>query len=156
LANVRFLDPVPKTEMPDLLAAADLGLHVLADVELFRTAVSPNKVFDYMAAGLPVLTNCPGVVTDLVREAGAGAAVCPQGLADGLARMAQAGPELTVWGHKGQAWIAAHQSRRAMAARLEQVLNGLVATPGGRGELHGASRPRTAGRRAMRRGATRD
>ena len=65
LTNVRFLAPVPKTEVVDLLAAADIGLHVLDDVPLFQTAVSPNKLFDYMAAGLPVLTNCPGLVAEL-------------------------------------------------------------------------------------------
>ena len=59
----------------DLLHAADVGLHVLADVELFRDGVSPNKIFDYMAAGLPVLTNCPGVVADLVADSSCGRAV---------------------------------------------------------------------------------
>ena len=42
LTNVRFFDPVAKDEIPDLLHAADLGLHVLADVELFRARNQPE------------------------------------------------------------------------------------------------------------------
>lgn len=123
LDNVRFLDPVPKTEIPDLLAAADLGLHVLADVELFRTAVSPNKVFDYMAAGLPVLTNCPGLVSDLITDVDCGASVEPIELATGLRTMQRLREiELEIAGAKGQDWITAHQSRAAMAARVKTVL----------------------------------
>src|SRR3546814_2890784 len=71
------MDPVGKSEIPDLLHAADIGLHVLADVELFRTAVSPNKVFDYMAASLVTVTNCPGLVSDLVQRSGGGLGVGP-------------------------------------------------------------------------------
>ena len=59
LANVRFLRAILKSEMPELLAAADVGLHTLADVPLFRFGVSPNKLFDYMAAGLPVVQTAP-------------------------------------------------------------------------------------------------
>lgn len=123
LTNVRFLDPIPKSEVPDLLAAADIGVHVLADVPLFRSAVSPNKVFDYMAAGLPTLTNCPGLVSDLVREAGAGVAVEPTGLAAGLRSLGALAPgERDAMGAAGQTWIGKHQSRRAMAGRLSAAL----------------------------------
>ena len=111
---------MPKEEIPDLLHAADLGLHVLADVELFRDGVSPNKVFDYMAAGLPVLTNCPGLVSDLVEEAAAGWWVEPRALESGFkeASMDQGGSA----GENGRTWIEAHQSRTAMALRLAAVL----------------------------------
>src|SRR5262249_31153634 len=41
LTNVRFLDPVPKNEVPYLLAAADVGVHCLADVSVFSYGISP-------------------------------------------------------------------------------------------------------------------
>jgi glycosyltransferase involved in cell wall biosynthesis len=121
LSNVRFLDPMPKSEIPDLLCAADLGLHVLADVELFRQGVSPNKVFDYMAAGLPVLTNCPGLVSELVEASGCGATVAPAALAEGLTSLYFR--NLEPQGRAGQEWISAHQSRAAMADRLSNLLS---------------------------------
>lgn len=124
LGNVRFLDPVPKSEIPDLLAAADLGLHVLADVELFRSAVSPNKLFDYMAASLPVLTNCGGLIHALVDESGCGIGVEPTMLASGLAEMSgKSTVELASSGTAGRIWIEGNQSRTAMASRLTDLLD---------------------------------
>ncbi|MFI2711449.1 glycosyltransferase family 4 protein [Micromonospora sp. NPDC018662] len=130
LGNVRFLDPVPKTEMADILHAADVGVHVLADVELFRAGVSPNKVFDCMAAGLPIVTNSPGVVGDLVTGVGAGHTVAPGDLAHGLSQMSQASSEeLTKMGTAGQQWIRENQSRTAMAQILGRLLDSLVEAP---------------------------
>jgi glycosyltransferase involved in cell wall biosynthesis len=123
LRNVRFLAPIPKSEIPDLLAAADVGLHVLADVDLFRTSVSPNKVFDYMAAGLFVVTNCPGAVTELVETSGAGIGVGPTDLVEGLRFACKLDTaELTAAGDHGRAWLEREQSRTAMATRLEGIL----------------------------------
>lgn len=127
ITNVRFMEPVPKTEVPDLLCAADLGLHVLADVELFRTAVSPNKLFDYMASGLPTLTNSPGLVGDWVEQARCGWAVQPTALAEGLRTFVETG-ELAraAMGRSGQEWLRAHQSRSAMADRLSHLFSGVT------------------------------
>lgn len=128
LRNVRFLDPVPKSEIPRLLRAADVGVHCLADVPLFRYGVSPNKVFDYMAAGRPVLTNTPGDVTALVGKANCGVAVPPDGLAEGLALMASASDEQRIcWGGNGRRYMSENQSRRAMVAKLVELLDELVA-----------------------------
>jgi glycosyltransferase involved in cell wall biosynthesis len=127
LTNVRFLDPVPKAEMPRLLQAADVGVHCLADVPLFHYGVSPNKLFDYMAAGKPVITNTPGDVAALVTDSGGGIAVSPSGLADGISRMADAGAEvLSQWGCNGRRHIWENQSRQVMAKRLNAMLDMLV------------------------------
>ena len=60
LDNVLFLDPVPKTKLTRLMAGADLGLQVLRNIPAFYFGTSPNKFFDYISAGLPVLNNYPG------------------------------------------------------------------------------------------------
>ncbi|WP_410812008.1 glycosyltransferase family 4 protein [Micromonospora sp. 067-2] len=131
VANVRFLDPVPKTEIPDLLHAADVGVHVLADVDMFRSGVSPNKVFDYMAAGLPIVTNSPGTVGDLVLGADSGYVTLPGHLAHGLGQTVQASPdELAKMGAAGRRWIRDNQSRTAMAHALGCLLAPLVDDPG--------------------------
>ena len=66
LNNIIFLDPVPKDELVGLMASADVGLQVLANIESFYYGTSPNKFFDYLASGLPVITNYPGWVADLI------------------------------------------------------------------------------------------
>ena len=124
LTNVRFMGPVSKSRMPELLAAVDVGLHVLADVPLFRYGVSPNKLYDYMAAGLPVITNTEGEVGELVRQAHAGLAVAPDGIGPAVVQMASATPDqLEKWGRSASEYVRAYASRTAMARRLEAVLD---------------------------------
>ena len=55
LDNCKFYAPMPKTELNKLVASADVGLMVLANVPAFYYGTSPNKFFDYISSGLPVL-----------------------------------------------------------------------------------------------------
>ncbi|UVO52852.1 glycosyltransferase family 4 protein [Sphingomonas sp. SUN039] len=75
---VRFAEPMPKRALPGLMKCSDIGMQILADVPAFYEGTSPNKFFDYLAAGLPILTNYPGWVADLVSQSGAGIAVKPR------------------------------------------------------------------------------
>lgn len=68
LPNLRFADPVPKGEIPDLLCAADAAVITLKEAKAFYNAVSPNKLFDYLAAGKPVLCSIPGDMARMVEE----------------------------------------------------------------------------------------
>lgn len=77
LHNVIFHDPIPKQKIPALLAGADLGLQCLTNVPAFYFGTSPNKFFDYIAAGLPVLNNYPGWLAELITESDCGFAVPP-------------------------------------------------------------------------------
>lgn len=78
LDNVIFHDPVSKRSLAGLLAVSDLGMQILANVPAFYYGTSPNKFFDYIAAGLPVLNNYPGWLADLIRESDCGFAVPPE------------------------------------------------------------------------------
>lgn len=87
---VIFHDPVPKVRLAGLMASADAGLQILANVPAFYYGTSPNKFFDYLAAGLPVLTNYPGWVADLIEKHECGLIVPPEDakiFADGLMRL---------------------------------------------------------------------
>lgn len=127
IGNVRFLDPVPKDDIPRLLKAADAGLHILADVPLFRYGVSPNKVVDYMAAGIPAITNSPGVVGELVDTAGAGVSVGPSDLAAGIEEVLTASAaQREEWGASGRRYIESHLSPEVLAAELESLLDGIA------------------------------
>ncbi|MGE0442306.1 MAG: glycosyltransferase family 4 protein [Gemmatimonadales bacterium] len=133
LGNVRFRAPVPKEQVPAILAAADVGLMVLRDAPLFSFGVSPNKLFDYLGAGLTVVTNVPGEVADIVTEARAGEVAAP-GSADALAaameRMADLSPEeRTRRGEAGRRWVTERHSREFVAGELDRALG---AVAGGR------------------------
>lgn len=77
LTNVIFHDPVNKRRLAGLLAGADMGMQVLANVPAFYFGTSPNKFFDYISAGLPVIKNYPGWLAELIDERGCGFAVPP-------------------------------------------------------------------------------
>lgn len=77
LDNVIFHPPVSKQKLTGLLLSADLGLQVLQNIPAFYYGTSPNKFFDYLASGLPTLTNYPGWVAELIEEYDCGYHVPP-------------------------------------------------------------------------------
>lgn len=92
LTNVIFQGSVPKHKLARLLASADVGLQVLANVPAFYYGTSPNKFFDYLASGLPVICNYPGWVSDLVVSEQCGITVPaedPVSFAEALEEMAE-------------------------------------------------------------------
>jgi glycosyltransferase involved in cell wall biosynthesis len=76
-SRIIFLDSVPKEKLIGLMKCCDVGLQILANVPAFYYGTSPNKFFDYLSAGLPVLTNYPGWVAELVIENNCGFACEP-------------------------------------------------------------------------------
>ncbi|SDB36810.1 glycosyltransferase family 4 protein [Bauldia litoralis] len=77
LDSIVFCDPATRARIAGLFAASDIGLQVLANVSAFYDGTSPNKFFDYLAAGLPVLTNYPGWVADMISTNAIGHVVPP-------------------------------------------------------------------------------
>jgi len=130
LANVEFLDPVPKARIPQLLASCDAGLMVLKDVPLFAFGVSPNKLFDYWGAGLPVVCNVPGEVAGWVRDANGGVQA-PEATAESLAQsirtlLAMSPERRAALGAAGRDWVRREHDRPVLAARLDAAVRPLA------------------------------
>jgi glycosyltransferase involved in cell wall biosynthesis len=103
--NIIFLDPVNKDRLAQLLAGADIGLQLLANVPAFYYGTSPNKFFDYIAAGLPVLNNYPGWLADMINEQQCGFAIIaddPDAFADTLIYASEHREELLLKGEAAQ------------------------------------------------------
>ena len=86
-------------------------MQILANVPAFYYGTSPNKFFDYIAAGLPVLNNYPGWLAELIDKQHCGFAVIPenpQAFADALEYAADHRDELIIMGE--QARILAQES----------------------------------------------
>lgn len=69
---------MPKKELNEVLKRADIGMMVLANVPAFYYGTSPNKFFDYIASGLPVVNNYPGWLADMINENKCGIAIEPE------------------------------------------------------------------------------
>lgn len=92
LKNILFLDSVDKARISQLFCRADIGMQILADVPAFYYGTSPNKFFDYIAAGLPVMINYPGWLAGKVTDYECGAVVAannPVAMADSLIDLEQ-------------------------------------------------------------------
>ena len=96
LTNVTFLPAMPKLDLAGLLAGCQIGLFLLAPVPAFAELTAPNKLMDFLAAGLPVVTNVEGHAARCVADGPSGIAVPPGdavALADALRMLAkQPGP----------------------------------------------------------------
>jgi glycosyltransferase involved in cell wall biosynthesis len=124
LVNVCFLPPVPKEQMRHVLAAADACLAILKPLELYKTTY-PNKVFDYMAAGRPVILAIDGVIRQVVEASGCGIFVppgSPSALAQAVREMAADPARARSIGLAGRRYVETRFNRRILAGKLALML----------------------------------
>ncbi|MDQ6887336.1 MAG: glycosyltransferase family 4 protein [Gemmatimonadota bacterium] len=130
LERVCFRDPVPKSEMPALLGDCDGGLMVLRELPLFSFGVSPNKLFDYWGASLPVICNVAGDVAGMLKQSGGGVQArdgSGEALADAIRNMLSMSPsERRAMGLRGRAWVTTERDRPVIAAKLEAAIAPLI------------------------------
>lgn len=120
LDNVVFHAPVDKERLAGLMAATDLGMQVLTNVPAFYYGTSPNKFFDYIAAGVPVLNNYPGWLAGLIQTHRCGFAVAPddpQAFADALEQAASDRAALRAMGVRARALAQAEFDRVILSNR---------------------------------------
>jgi len=129
LANVIFHGPVAKARLAGLMAAADVGMQILENVPAFYRGTSPNKFFDYLAAGLPVLINYPGWLADVVKSHECGYSVPPsdpRAFADALVHAAGHRAALAVMGKRARELARSQFDRAVLADRFVDWLEGVV------------------------------
>ncbi len=124
LPNLIFIPPASKAEMPAVLAAADACIAILLPIELYKTTY-PNKVFDYMAAGRPVVLAIDGVIRQVVESAGAGIFVQPgnaQEMAQAILSLALEPDKAHQMGLAGRSYVEERFSRAESAEKLAFLL----------------------------------
>ncbi|RME30784.1 MAG: glycosyltransferase [Candidatus Zixiibacteriota bacterium] len=70
--RIRVLDPVPHDEVPSWIAGADVGFSILDDSCLNHIYALPNKLFQYILAGVPVIASPYPEIQTLLDPYGAG------------------------------------------------------------------------------------
>jgi len=127
LTNLLFLPPIPKMEMPAALAGADACLAILKPIEEYKTTY-PNKVFDYMAAGRPVVLAIDGVIRAVVEQAGCGVFAKPgdpAALAEAVKTLAADPAKSRSMGLAGRKYLEENFSRTVIAEKIMDILNSL-------------------------------
>ena len=129
LDNCRFFPAHSKTEIADLTASFGCGLQILADVPAFYYGTSPNKFFDYLAAGLPVVCNYPGWLAEMIRSHGCGFAVGPRdaaSLADALCALADDREAAKTMGARARQLAGQQFDRRQLAGHFVAVIENVA------------------------------
>jgi glycosyltransferase involved in cell wall biosynthesis len=126
---------VPQGELHSWTASADLGVLILDPINLSKRLALANKIFEYMAAGIPILTtdlpenrrildqcDCGWLVTDWA----------PSALARHIATILEDPDEMRRRGANGRSWFEErfnweHESRRLLEA-VEVLLPGEIST----------------------------
>ena len=117
LANIRFLDKMPKNEVFEYILASDMGASILKKTEIFKTIYS-NKTFDYFSCKKPVLMVIDGISRKLVEEANAGIFIEPENptdFADKIRQCIENQDLLRMQGESGYQHAKTHFDREILA-----------------------------------------
>jgi glycosyltransferase involved in cell wall biosynthesis len=133
--SVVFRDAVPKAEVYPLLENADALIANMNAGALYRSGISLNKLYDYLAVGRPVVFGAD-VANNPVVEADAGITVPPNdagALALAVERLAALSPaEREAIGARGRAYVESHHDVARLAARFADVVRAAAVKPTGR------------------------
>jgi glycosyltransferase involved in cell wall biosynthesis len=135
LPGVVLAGTMPKREIPCAIRTCDVMLVLFADVPILAMN-SPNKLFDALASGRPVIVNSPGWTKDLVESHQVGLYV-PAGdglaLADAIQSLARDPETLMRMGDRARALAESDFSRDELAQRVLDVLERAVSGTGSHG-----------------------
>jgi glycosyltransferase involved in cell wall biosynthesis len=128
-ACLAFHPPIAKSAIPAALARASALLVSFADAAVYGYGLSPNKLFDYLAAGRPVLL-ASRLDDTAVAEADAGLTYDPgsarslaAALADLLARTTE---ERAAMGRRGQVLVRERYSIEVTGRQLDALLRAVA------------------------------
>lgn len=121
LNNIEFVDAVDKPQIPAILDQFDalfIGWH---KQPLYRFGISPNKLFDYMMSGKPII-HAIEAANDLVTTSGCGItceAENPKSIADAILQLFQMEPmEREAIGGKGRDYVIKNHDYRVLAEKF--------------------------------------
>ena len=119
IKNIIMVEPVQKEMIPEILKRADIGLLPLVDSPVFKWGISPNKLFDYMGASLPVLLMCnlEGTPVELANGGYVIKRDFETGIVDFFSNINKS--ELLKLGENAKAYVTEYHSWENLARKLE-------------------------------------
>jgi len=126
LDRVRFFAPEPRRVIGAVFRRCDALVHAFPPSEFFAYAL-PNKIFEYMGAGRPIVFGGTGDTADLIAQAGCGFACTPDDAAAMAAlfrRLADDRAEAAAMGARGRAYVTEHFARERIFERWNAVIDG--------------------------------
>jgi glycosyltransferase involved in cell wall biosynthesis len=127
IKNIAFHQAVAKSEVPALAATANAFVLSVRDLpNLYRFGISMNKLFDYMAAGRPIIM-AASAANNPIQDAGCGISVPPEDpsrLAEAISTLARMPhSERAEMGAAARRYVVTHHNFETLAARLAATLD---------------------------------
>ena len=126
LTNIKIYDAIPKPQVQSFLQLSSIIIIIIwSDSDLYKYGISPNKIFDYMYAGKPVL-QAVRAGNDIPRDSGCGVTcdTTPQEIADTLKKMITLPQsELEKMGANGHQYVLEHHSYEILAKRFLEAID---------------------------------
>ncbi len=120
-----WIEPMPKQQLAEILPRMDVGMMILKNIPAFYYGTSPNKFFDYIASGLPVLNNYPGWLAGMIDENQCGKVVepnDPKAFADAVVWMRDHPDELKAMGPRARKLAETQFSRQVLGEQFVRIL----------------------------------
>ena len=128
--NVIFTGQVYFTEIPNFIAAADIGVSPIPPLSFYKVS-SPIKMFEYIAMAKPVVANeeIPEQ-EEVIQESKGGILVKFEegSFADGIIELLNDPERAREMGRRGREWVMRNRTYEILARRLEEKYSKLVNT----------------------------
>jgi glycosyltransferase involved in cell wall biosynthesis len=124
LTNISFYPSQAAGRMPAILRSFDVAVVPLKRLDLFKGAL-PSKMFEAMAAAVPIIVTIDGEAREVVEKAHAGIAIeaeNPQAMADAILQLYRDQESLKTLGLNGQQYVIQHYDREQIARDFERLL----------------------------------
>lgn len=126
IINVFFIETVPKKTVIKMLGYFDILYIGLKKQKLFRFGISPNKLFDYMYSGKPIIQAIEAG-NDMVSEAGCGITVEPENpdaIAEAIIKLiAKPEEELALMGRKGKEFVIKNHDYKIISENFLNLMS---------------------------------
>ena len=124
LKNVQFLGNHPMGTLAEVVNLCDASITSFLNLPILKTN-SPNKMFDSLSAGKPIIVNSSGWTKDLVERENCGFFVDPEKpeeLAEKLAAYKDDKEKLKVWGENARRLSVEVYDKDILSAQVADVL----------------------------------
>jgi len=126
--NIKFLPFIPKTQIQSLLNLVDVCFIGWRNKKLYKYGVSPNKLFDYMLAGKPIIHSI-NTSKNIVEFANCGLTVeaeNPKAIANAILKLYRMDiHQRKKLGENGRNYVLKYHTYEKLAEKLIENLEGL-------------------------------
>jgi glycosyltransferase involved in cell wall biosynthesis len=127
--RVFFPGFVPQAELHEWTASADLGVLILDPINLSKRLALANKIFEYMAAGIPILATDLPENRRIIEQCDCGWLITrwtPRLLAEKIADVLAQPDEMRRRGDNGRRWFEERYNWEVESGRLVSVVENLL------------------------------